>query len=457
MVPLMISTLITTLSWIALAAPNAGFINAVARTNLGIPTLFNIYSVPGIVLVMTLHYASFAFIQVYAALRSLDASMEEASYMLGANPLRTAMRMTFPLIWPALAASFLLIFIFVSENFSVPTILGSSIGFHTLASSIFYDMTGEPSKPTLAATSGTMLLWIAVLATMWQRRIAGRARRYVTIAGKGSRHRLVDLGVWKYAVTALVILYLLAAVGLPYATLILASLLKFVTPHLTPALFTTANYQVLFRWDRIGPIRNSLFFAGIIGLGMTFLYVFIAYLITRSRGWFARILDYTVIVPTVVPALVLGVAFVWTFVGVTWPIYGTAWILVIAYFVRFIGQGVRQSRAAFVQVADELPEAARICGATSLRAFRDIVLPLLKPSLMSLWTILFILIFMEISMTIILYSPDTETLSVLLCQSMAVGHFTAAFAVAVIQATIAFAVLSIANKLFGTLRVTLDQ
>src|SRR5690606_30068952 len=147
-IPLMLSNLITTVGWIALAAPNAGFINAAARALFGINTVFNIYSFPGIVLVLAVDHAAFAFVAFYAALRSIDGALEEASYMLGAGPVETGLRMTLPLIFPTIASTFLLIFVMTAENFSVPTLLGSAFQIQTLPSRIYFDMTVEPSEST---------------------------------------------------------------------------------------------------------------------------------------------------------------------------------------------------------------------------------------------------------------------------------------------------------------------
>jgi iron(III) transport system permease protein len=454
-VPLMISTLVTSLAWIALCAPNAGFVNALAREYLGVRVLFDIYSFAGITLVLVLHYASFAFVPIYAALRSLNGSLEEASYMLGAGPMRTAVKMTLPLIRPALVSTFIIIFIFVAENFSVPAILGTSTRFYTLASLIYVDMSSEPSKPTMAAAAGTTLIWLALIGTLWQRGILRNAGRYVTIAGKDSRSLTAGLGPWRYVTAAFVWLYLALAVIIPYFTLIFASFMKFVTPRITWALFTTDNYTRVFNWNNLAPTQNSLILAAGGGLIAALLYVFLAYLIKRSNGWMSRTMDQLVNLPTVIPALVLGVGFIWAFVAS--PLYGTIWILFIAYLTRYVGLGVRQSRAAFVQVSDELSEAARICGAPPLRTFRDISLPLLRPAVSSLWTLLFIMIFMEISLTIILYTPETFTLSVLLWARMSSGYQTQAFAIAVAQATIVFAVLFVAERMFGILRASLQR
>ena len=451
-VPLMISSLITTLAWIALCAPNAGLFNVFMRQTFGIRTAFNIYSFAGMTLVLVLHYASFAFVPIFAALKTIDGSLEEASYMLGAGAIRTATRMTVRLMWPTLLGTGILVAIFVAENFTVPMLLGSQAGFRALASTIYYDMTAEPSRPTVAATCGILLLVIALAGAFWQRRLLKNSSRYVTIGGKGVRARVVELGRWKHFATAFLIVYLFFAVGLPYVTLIFASFMRYVTPQITWSNFTVGNYTTFLSPEYLSPVINSILLAGLCGLSATLLYILLAYLIRISRGWLAVVLDYVVILPTAVPALVLGVGLSWTYIGLPLPIYGTVWILVIAYMTRFIGQGVRQSSTAMVQISNELAEAARMTGAPPRRVFLDIVLPLLRPAAMSLWTILFILIFMEISMTSLLFTHDTMTLPVLLWQSMSGGYQTEAFAVAVIQATIVFALLFLADRFTGVLR-----
>jgi iron(III) transport system permease protein len=456
-VPLMISNLITTLAWIALLAPNAGFINAWGRAHLGIRTLFNIYSFSGIVLVHVLHYASFAFISLFAALRSIDSSLEEASYMLGAGPLRTGLRMTLPLIMPTLSTTFLVIFVFVAENFSVPTLLGTPVGFQTLPSLIYYNMAVSPAQPNVAAASGTMLLWVALLGTIFQRQLTGPANRYVTIGGKGGRHRLVRLGPWRYVATAFVVLFVFMAVALPYAVLVLASFLNFLTPNLKPELFTLDNYRALFVGDNLTAVSNSLLFSALGGLGMTVLYIGIGFILSKSRHTWGRIVDYVTIIPTAIPALILGIGLIWTFVGLPIPVYGTAAILMIAYFLRFIGFGVRHANNALSQVAGDLTEAARIGGASPARAFWDVLVPIIRPSILSLWTVLFIFIFMEISATILLYTSATRTLSTVLWNYMGSGSQTRAFAVAVAQATLIFALLIVTDRKFGTLRSTLQS
>jgi iron(III) transport system permease protein len=456
-VPLLISNLITTLAWIALAAPNAGFLNAWFRSMTGVRTLFDIYSFQGVVLVHVLHFASFAYLALFAALRSIDASLEEASYMLGVGPVRTGLRMTLPLIAPTLATSFLIIFVLVAENFSVPTLLGSPVGFHTLPSLIYQNMAVTPAHPTLAAAAGTMLLWVALIGAAIQRRVTRNASRYVTVTGKGNRFRLVRLGRWRFAALGFVALYLFLAVVLPYFALMLGSFMSFLTANIRPGVFTLENYATILVGDNLEPVLNSLLLSAGGGLALTILYLGMSFFLEQTSKGFARLVDYVTMLPSAIPALILGVGLIWTFVGWSVPIYGTMAILLIAYFLRNLGYGLRQANNAFSQIARELTEAARMTGASRLRALWDISIPLIRPAILSLWTMLFIFIFMEVSATILLYTPDTRTMPTVLWNYMSSGSQPHAFAIAVAQATLVFIVLYLADRRFGLLRKTLER
>ena len=456
--PLMISTLVTTLAWIAIAAPNAGFINAWTRGLTGIKTLFDIYSFSGIVLVLVLHYASFAFLALFAALRAIDGALEEASAMSGAGPLHTTLHLTLPLIWPSTASTLIAIFVLVAENFSVPALLGTPVGFDTLSARIFTDMAVTPARPTQAATAGTMLLWLALAASLWQRRLAGASGRYATVGGKGGgRSRLAELGRWRYLASGFVVLFVVTAVVLPYLALVLGSLMKFLTPNLKLSLFTLENYASVLDGDNWLAVENSLLLSAPGGLGIVLAYVLLAHIVRTSRGAMSVLVDLVTVIPTALPALVLGVGLVWAFVGSALPIYGTMAILLIAYFVRYIRIGVQHALNAFGQLGGDLGEAARVCGASRFQALRDIEAPIIQPSIMTLWTLMFIFIFMEISATILLYSPSTATLPTVLWNDMASGFQTRAFAVAVVQATLIFVILALTDWKFGTLKATLER
>ncbi len=449
--PVMVSPLITALAWVALAAPAAGFLNAAFHAAFpSVQTIFNIYSLPGVVFVMVLHYAPYAYLAAYVAMRGLDASLEDASYVLGAGPLTTARKMTLPLITPALASGALLTFVFVAENFSVPTMLGTPVGYNTLPSSLYFDLNVAPTHAGLAAAAGTMLLALGLLGTVVQRRLTARGRRYVTIGGKGGRPRFVRLGPLRYLASGLCVLYLVLAIFLPYAALVAGSFMQYVTSTITPTLFTTSNYTELVSSQYLSPIENTLLLSVVGGLAASLFYVVVSYFVVRARARTRVVLDYLTIAPTAIPAMVLAIGLLWAFVSLPLPIYGTLWILALAYITKYLGYGVRQTTSSMMQISAELEEAARVSGAGALRAFRDVVFPIVRPAFLSLWMLLLILFSVEVSSTILLYSPNTETATVLLWNQLANGATTTAFAIAVLQATAVFGILLLLNRVFGT-------
>jgi iron(III) transport system permease protein len=452
--PVMISPLITSLAWVALAAPEAGFINSFAHQWFGRSTpLFNIYSFQGIVLVMVLHYTPYAYLAVLGALRNVDSALEEAAQMLGSSPIRTAVRMTLPLLWPTLTSAALLIFVFATDNFSVPTMLGTPVGYQTLPSELYQLLNLSPTSPTKAAAVGTLLLWVAVVGTFLQRRVLRRASRYVTVAGKSGARRPVSLGAWRWVGIAICIVYLLLAVALPYLALILGSLMSFVTPHITMSLLTLSNYQQALSPQYLMPLRNTLILCLATALVTALAGVLVSYLVQRRLPRrVAAVTDYAVMLPNAAPAMVLAIGLLWASLSLPLPVYGTLWLLAIAYFTRYLGYGARTSGAALAQLSPDLDEAARVHGASASRSFRDITLPLMRSTVLSVWTLLFVLFFLEISATILLYSPNSETIAVVLWNQLANSNQPTAFAIGVVQSTIIFVVLAIAQRIFGTMR-----
>jgi iron(III) transport system permease protein len=446
--PIMISPLITTLAWIALAAPNAGFINAMVRGVVpALNPLFDIYSFAGIVLVMTLHYTTFAYLAIRAALSTLDPALEDASYVLGAGPLRTARRMTLPLVRPAITASALLIFVFAAENFSVPTMLGTPVGLETLPSAIYHAVSVDPTRPGEAAAAGSLLLWIAVLGLAWQRRVTSGTDRFSTIGGKPGGRRIIRLGRLRYAAAGVGVLYVTLAVGLPYVGLVLGSLLRFVTPRITPQLLTLDNYAKVVNGANIQAVTNTLLLSVLGSLAGVLLFLIVSFILLRTESPFRRMLDYVTVLPTALPAVVLGVGLLWAFVVLPLPLYGTLLGLGIAYLVRYAGYGIRQANIAVSQISPSLEEAARTLGAGPFRAFVTIVAPLIRSSLQALWLTLFVLFSLEISATIFLYSPTSITLPVLLWNQSASGSLPVAFAIAAAQATGILLLVGIGQRL----------
>ncbi|OBZ93441.1 hypothetical protein ADU59_21545 [Pararhizobium polonicum] len=456
-IPIMMSSLVSSLAWIALAAPNAGFLNLLISNITGIRRILDIYSFTGMVWVLVLNYAAFAFIAIHGALKSIDADLEEASYILGISPLRTAFTMTLPLVLPTLASTFLLVFVFVSENFAVPLALGTSSGYETLMSQIYNAVADTPAKPGLAATAGTLLLLIALIGTFWQRRIMSNAKRYVTVGGKGGRQRLTDLGRWKYVASAVIFGYLFISVILPYCALIMASLMRFVTPRISMSIWTLSNYEKMLDPSFLHLIKNSFMLSVVGGVIAVAFYFFLAYLLSTSRSKLAKVTEYAAIVPTVTPSIVLAIGFLWAYVSLPLPLYGTVWLIFIALLTRSIGLGVRQSRSAILQISSDLVDASRVSGSGPVKTFKDIVVPALKPAVMSIWTVVFVQFFLDVGLTVVLYTPSSMTVPIYLWTKMNGGQVTEAFAVAVLEATIIFIVLFAADRLFGTVRASINK
>lgn len=454
LLPMLLSPLLMTLAWTGLASPTAGFVNIGWRAlPLVGGTLINIYTKAGIVLVMVLYFVPFAYLVLVTALQGVDSSFEDASRVTGAGVITTLRRITLPVIMPAILSAALLIFSLASEQLAVPTLLGPQAQVPTLQYNIYISMVDSPSHPPAAAAAGCFLLLITLVGIVLYGRALGQARRYVTISGKATAPRRIRLGGWRWVGAAFGALYLIVAVAAPYAALILGSLEKFVTPVLNGKVFTLHNYtQLIHDSGTLSSLKNTLIY----GLGAaTLALIFsslISYITVRSRARSSRMLELVANLPLAVPAISLGLGILWAYLALPLGIYGTAWILIVAYLTRFSPQGLRSISSSLTQVDPELELAARTTGASPLRAVRDITAPLVRSALMAAWTILFVQVTLEISMTIMLYTTQTSTAAISIWFAYFGGNTTLAYTVAVVLTTFSFLVILVGQRFFGLLR-----
>lgn len=452
--PILLAPLLTALAWTVLAAPRAGFINVVFHRLVPVEwPLFDVYSLGGMVLVMTLYFVPFAYLVVLGALRGVDGSYEDAARIAGAGLLRTLREVTLPVVWPSLASSALLIFALASEQLAVPTLLGLAAHVPTLQYDIYVAMIQSPVNPNYAATAGTLLMAISLVGVVLYRRSLGLSRRFVTISGKATPPRRTKLAGLRYPAVAFVLLYLVASVVAPYGALVLGSFLKFVSPDISPETFTTANYVRLFQDSAmLDSARNSLMYS-LIAATVTLVFGGImSYVIVRQRGWVSQAMDTIATLPLSIPAISLGLGLLWTYIYVPIGIYGTGWILGVAYLTRFNPQSMRTLSASLVQIDPDLEFATRIHGASALRAAWDVTRPLLTPALMAAWVLLFVQMMLEISMTIMLYTPRTATVAISIWFAYFGGQTVLAYTLAVIMATFSFVVILFGQRFFGLLR-----
>jgi iron(III) transport system permease protein len=445
-IPFISTPLVGALAWILLASPQTGLINQAWRYIYGAGSLIDIYSIWGIIFVEAVYETPLVFLLVSGALRSMDPTLEEAARSAGAGTLRTALRITLPLVLPAILAGGLLVFILAAEQFAVPAVLGTPGKIRVLTTGIFEAQSVYPARDGLAAAlSGTLL--VIALGGLWlhKRLLAGRS--YVTVRGKSAQTRRVRLGAFRYVLLGICCLYLVLAVALPVSTIFLSSIRKIWTADFRWEQFTLDNYRVvLFSYPAAQrAIVNSLLLAVFGSLATILFCALISFLSLRRRYPGHKQLDVLAMIPSGFPGIVLAVGLLHAWISPPLVLYGTIWILYVAYLTRYLPVGVRAVSAAFMQIHPELEESSAMSGASWLQTFRYIVLPLLKPGLAAGWALLFVAYTRELSASILLYSPKLEVLSVVIYTMYQEGGFRTLSALTMLQVAIAVVVLVVAK------------
>lgn len=448
LVPLLVSPLFTGMAWVLLSGPRAGWINAAFRniTHLDRP-LFDIYSLPGIVLVLTLHYAPYAYLLIVGALNGVDPGLENASRVSGAGLFKTLRRVVFPVVTPAILSAFLLIFTLACEHFPVTTLLGLPGKVPSLQYDIYSAMVEFPTRANYAAAASVVLLGIAVVALALYNYFTRRQQRYVTVTGKPTPPKLVKLGRWRSPALIFCFVYFALAVLVPLVSLITGSLMKFITPNLAPGLFTTDNYrQVLSRPDSALALRNTLVYGLVTATLIVLAAGYISHIVVRRRSRFASAVGMLAMLPASLPALTFGLGVLWAYSRLVPQIYGTVWIILLAYLTRLTPYGVRVLTGSVIQIDAELEHAARVSGSSPFKALARITLPLVRPALLAAWALVFTQVILEVSMTVLLYTAPTSTLAIRIWFDNFGGSAVLAYSLAVILAGIGFVMLALSNR-----------
>jgi iron(III) transport system permease protein len=449
-VPFISTSFIGALAWILLGSPETGLINQFWRFLGNSEALINIFSLEGIIFVIALYEMPFVFLLVAGALRSMDPALEEASLSAGAGLWRTTTRVTLPLVLPAILASSLLVFVLAAEQFGVPAVLGTPARIRVLTTSIVATNTFYPPQHGLGAALCVTLLTIA-LAGLWLQRRMLANRSFTTVGGKGSQPRRIALGPFRWVLLGVCCLYLLLAVVLPFSTIFLSSIRTLWTADFRWEQFTLAHYHwILFEYpSTLRAIRNSLFLA-VVGATVTILLcALISFLSLRTKLPGRTVLDYLSMLPLGFPGVVLAYGLLQVWINPPLVLYGTVWILFIAYLTRYLPIGVRATSATLVQIHPELEESSLSCGATWFQTFKRVTLPLLKPGIIAGWILLFIAFARELSASILLYSPGNEVLSVVLYDLQQNGQFREISALAFIQIAASIVLVLVAKWLSG--------
>jgi iron(III) transport system permease protein len=431
--PLFAPPLVAGVAWAILGSPKTGLLNTMFKW-AGLDWRVNLYSIWGLIFVFGIYYAPYVYMFTSSALRNMDPSLEEAAEISGASAFATLFSVTFPLIMPAIVSGMLLSFIVMLGIYGIPAVLGSPTNISVLTTYIFKLTNWSPPLYNTAAAVAIILMAVTgVLVFLQQKVLSGRS--YTTVAGKAFRPRNLDLGPWRWLTFALGVAYLLVVVVLPTLALIVAAFRKFMFIRDAASLFDMRQYSLMhFNAIFDNPLTlRSIYNAVEVGvitavIGGTLAFA-IGYTIHRTRVGGRRSIDMVSTVPVAIPGLVVGVAYLWAWIGIPGGLYGTIWILALAFVARFMPDTVKALSTSFLQIHRELEEAAWVCGKGMFGTIRTIVLPLARPGVLASMTLLFVLAIRELGSSLFLYTTNTMVMSVLLLDYYEGGNVgkTAAF------------------------------
>src|SRR5438105_1667631 len=446
------------IAWELLAAPNSGLLNKTYRAMAGAAPdehLFNIYSLAGLIFVISCYTFPYVFVLLANALDRIPGDLEDASSILGGRTWTTARRVTIPLALPALLAGALVAFLQAMTLFGSPAILAIPAGFHTMTTKI-WSLFNYPPKPELAAAASVPLLVLTVALLRAEHLILGR-RGYSVVGGKQGDPRLIRLGALKWAALGFVFLVLMCPVFLPYGALLNATFSRVATSFVTFDNFTLHNIHfVFFELSATQLAVKNTFVLGLASATIgTVMALVIAYVTTRRAITGYRALGFLATAPVAIPGIVLGVGLFLSYARPPLVLYGTLWILLLAFVTIALPAAYQQLQSAFRTVHTDLEDASRILGSTRLRTLRDITAPLLRTSVIATWCFIFVGVIRELSAAIMLFTSETKVISVLIFDLNESGDLGAIAVLGLIMLVITFAVVIAVNRIpgFGGVRL----
>jgi iron(III) transport system permease protein len=437
-------------AWEFLAAPNTGLINQAARALFGLDefdAVVDIYTLEGLIFVISCYTFPYVFTLVATALDHIPTDLEEASAILGAPMSRTLLRVTIPLVLPSLLAGGLIAFLQALTMFGSPAILALPAGFHVITTKI-WSLFQYPPRLGLAAAAAVPLLVITIVLLRGQAWILGR-KSYSVLGGKSGQPRLMELGKWRRPAAFFASMVLGLTVVLPYLALLKTALTRTVSEPLSFSNITLHHFHfVLFEYSQTRLALGNTFLLGFAAATTgVVLALATAYLVARGTSRYRSLLGFLATAPVAIPGVVLGVALFLSYSRPPLQLYGTLWILLIAFLTIEMPAGYQQFSAAMRGVHPELEEASRILGASRLKSLRQITAPLLRANIVAVWCFIFIGAIRELSATILLTTSNTKLVSVIIYDLNESGDLGAISVLGIILLVITFAVVLIANRL----------
>ena len=409
----MVPPYVGAMAWLRLLNPNAGVLNKFLMQIFNLPKApFNIYTVGGIVWVLTCFYYPYAFITISRAMEKMDPSLEEASKISGASPLKTLMTITIPMMTPSIIAAGLLVFVASASAFGIPSIIGAPGQIYTVTTRIIdFVHIGSEEGLNDAMVLAVFLMVIANIVLYITTFVIGK-RQYITMSGKSTRPNIVELGKWRMPITVIISIFSFFVVILPFVTVALTSFtVNMGKPISLSNMSMSAWNKVFSRASILSSTKNSI----IAGLAAAFFGIVIscimAYLFQRTNVKGKRIPDFLITLGSGTPSVTIALALIISMSGkFKINIYNTLTIMIIAYMIKYMLMGMRTVVSAMSQVHPSLEEAAQISGANWLRMLKDVTLPLIGASIVAGFFLIFMPSFYELTMSTLLYSSNTKTI-----------------------------------------------
>ncbi|HWD59176.1 MAG TPA: iron ABC transporter permease [Stellaceae bacterium] len=439
--PYYMTPLVGALAWSILAAPRTGFVNQLWHGIGGPGDLVNIYSPFGIAWVMALFEGTVAFVMISAAMKSMDPALEESARVMGAGKWRTMLTVTLPLVMPGVLGAAVFVFAEMLGSFAAAFVLGLPARFVVITTAIWEAVQSYPQDYPRASALGLALFGVMFATLSLYRRLVRRGN-YATITGKAFRPRQMAMGRLGWVLFAACLGYVVVAVVLPLATLLLTSFQRFATVIMSQSQFTLANYQTALAFGAVrSALTNSLMLGvGVATVGVAVMTVLV-WIIYRSKAPGHGLIEYVVMFPQAVPRMVFGLALLWAWLNIPLPIYGTLWLMALAYFTVLLPLGVRTLAGVVLQIDKSLEECARVCGASWFYQLRTVSIPLLRPGIIAAWLLVFIASVRELGVSIFLVGPNAKVIAPSIISSWLSSSSELSAALALIQTAAVFVAL----------------
>lgn len=416
LMPLFLPSYVGALAWSILGSPGAGLIN-VAFRDLGMTGPVNMYSYAGVIMVFAMYYAPYAFLLIHGSMSLMNPDLEDASGVHGASPWRTITSVSTPLAMPAILGSGLLMFILILENFPVSQVLATAGRIDTLPTFIYRLMNASPSRGNEASVVAVVLVVAVVAITLAQRRILAK-RSYTTVSGKGVKARTLDLGRLRTPALIAAVVYFVLSIVLPLLALALSAIRS--SPYMSsfgslaePGALDITSFADVFTSDLFTTAAtNSVLVSVAAAAGGTLLAFVVGYVVYRTNSYARGLLEALSMVPLAIPAIVLGIGLLWTWLIMPVPVYGTLWVLIIGFIAVQMPQGFRGIAAAIQATDRDLEDSAVLLGARRAHAITVITVPLLRVAVSSTFLMLLMLSMRELTVPLFLYTSDTRILSI---------------------------------------------